>query len=149
MKYLACIILLLVAGCTSLQTPTARVTDVRVSGQSATGASVAVRVKVHNPNDVVLPLVKTQYRLAVAGLKTFDFTRTPDLALPAHGDQTLTLTAGFGLKPGETIQGRVYALTGSTSIQPPGKMWQIFHQTGVPLPKATFSKSGRFIAGDQ
>lgn len=145
-RFALCCLMAVLAGCASVQTPSAKVTHVVVTGQGAAGASLRVTVKLHNPNDVVLPLVHAQYRIDVAGLKPFSFDRTPDVSLPAHGDQTLQLTAGFPLDHG-TIGGRTYDVSGFCSVQPPGKMWQIFHQSGVPLPAAHFSAAGRLPLG--
>ena len=133
-------------GCASLQTPTAKVTDVAVTGQTDVGASVRLTVKLHNPNDFVLPLTRAHYTIDVAGLDSFSFNQIPDCALPAHGDQTLQFTAGFPLK-NQSIDGRTYRVNGYASIQPPGKMWQIFHQSGMPLPTSDFSATGKFPAG--
>lgn len=129
-------------GCAGLETPTIDVVNVRVTEQSAEAARIEAMVELTNPNDTPLPLTSASYTLSVGNAGSISLDDIPNRTLPALGKQTVLLPASVRTG-GANLKGAAFTISGSITYQPPGEMRKILTETGIPLPTADFSKSGR------
>jgi uncharacterized lipoprotein len=136
------VVVALLAGCSSLQTPTGVVTAVRPTAATAEGARVEVTVELINPNDIPLPLLRTDYTVTLEGVGTFTFHDPTDRTLPAGGTQAVVLPAAFA-KDGGQVGGVPYRVTGNITYEPPGEVRKVLTESGIPLPTVSFAASGR------
>jgi len=89
---------MLLAGCASVQKPTAIIKGADITGLTADGFTVGVNLDVTNPNDVVIPLSGARYSVRVANVKLFEGVASPSAAIPAKGSAPVTLPIVFNFK---------------------------------------------------
>ncbi|GAB4107974.1 MAG: hypothetical protein Kow00105_13000 [Phycisphaeraceae bacterium] len=136
-----CCLALTLVGCSSnLKQVIANVDAVRIDSTSDEGVRVLVTVTAENPNEVALPIVRAEYKVALNGAQPFEFTDLPKATLPALGTQTLTFPAAFALN-GKHEQ-HTYQVEGRLIYEPPGEIRKLLTEYGVPLPSASFSDEG-------
>lgn len=141
----------LLSGCQvsddNLQRPTSSVSDVWLEEQTPRGVRLMVRVEVDNPNDIPLPVTKTDFSLTVKDVGTFEFADQPPVALPPNGTQTIELAAAFGNGERPTA-GHAYTVRGDVTYEPPGEIRKLLTEYRVPLPSTPFSKRGHLASPD-
>lgn len=93
MRTLAGMVLcVLVAGCSSVQRPTASFRSMSIGDVNTKGFTMNVDVDVQNPNSVALPLSNVDYGLGLGGVKVIDKARAkPASSIPANGTGTVTI----------------------------------------------------------
>ncbi|MEM9414285.1 MAG: hypothetical protein AAGA29_02250 [Planctomycetota bacterium] len=141
----AAVFVVLLSGCSGLQgieQPTVEVVEARVVEQSAGGASLAVTLRVMNPNAEELAMPRVTCDLDVDGAGRFTFTDVPYATAPGArdgGEQFVTLPAAV---LGGDLAGRRYSVRGTVVFQPEGQLRRVFTDIGVPLPRAVFEGQG-------
>ena len=86
------IVMLLTAGCGSVQRPTASFRTMSISDVSARGFVMNVDVDVANPNSVALPLTNVDYGVSLGGVRVVDGGKIkPEARIPANGHSTITI----------------------------------------------------------
>lgn len=127
-------------GCSSLERPSAKVVDVKLTGQTNEGARVQCSVYLRNPNDTPLPLTETQYTIFISDIGSFEFTDVLAATLPPRGHQTIKLAASF-VTDGQDLAGRTCHTSGRVYYSPPGEIRKNLTDAKYPLPWASFSSS--------
>ena len=122
--------------------PSAQVTSVSVLSQSAEGVRVEVVVNMSNPNQTPLPLLRSQYRLTVDDVGSFEMTDALHRTLPAGGRQVVTLPAVFEAA-GVSLTGTRYTIAGSITYVPPGQIRKLLTESSIPLPSVPFQAAGQ------
>jgi len=85
-------IALLCGGCSAVSRPTASFNSVTIRDVNTKGFIMNVKIDVHNPNSVAIPLTNVDYSLALAGSKLIDRAKfNPGGDIPAKGTSTVTL----------------------------------------------------------
>ncbi|XAL99826.1 hypothetical protein OT109_00250 [Phycisphaeraceae bacterium D3-23] len=133
---------LVLSGCSGLQgieRPTVEVVDARVVEQSARGASLAVTLRVVNPNVKELAMPRVTCDLDVDGAGRFTFTDVPYATVPGRGEQVVMLPAAV---LGSELTGRRYTVRGTVVFAPEGQLRRVFTDIGVPLPRTAFEGAG-------
>lgn len=125
----------------SLRQPSAKVIHVGIPQQTDQGALVEVAVELHNPNAVPLPLVASQYTVAVDRIEPFMLDDEVHLTLPASGRQTVRLVAAFA-SDGENVKGRSCTVSGTITYRPPGQFRKVLTESYIPLPSVAFLGRG-------
>lgn len=129
------------AGCAVTRSPSATVESVRLVDASAEGARYLVTVRLTNPNDFELPLHGADLNLRVREVGVYDFDAVPNRAIPANGEQTVTLAAAMPTARGEAATGK-FSVSGQLSYQPPGEIPALSTDAGFPRPRVRFSSAG-------
>jgi len=125
------------AGCTVVQTPRAELVGARVVDQTADGSRIELDLKLHNPNNVPLPLSRAQYSFSSPSTGTWLFADQAHRTLPARGEQTVTLA--LAVPSGEVdLQGADFTLMGRLQYVVPGEIRKIFTDSGLPHPFVVF-----------
>ena len=75
----------------NLKKPTASFRQPGVRDVTAEGFTVDFNLDLHNPNAVALPLAKTDYKVALAGVEVFDDSAKPGGSVPANGSLPVKL----------------------------------------------------------
>lgn len=84
-------LLILCSGC-SAQRPTASYKSMSIGDVSTHGFTMNVKIDVHNPNSVAIPLTNIDYSLSLAGSKLINAAKvSPGNSIPANGASTVTL----------------------------------------------------------
>jgi LEA14-like dessication related protein len=89
---------LLVAGCGSVQQPTARFRSADVGAASADGFRINFGVDVGNPNGFELPISGAKYKLALGGVPVIDDTANPSGSVPAKGSLPVTIPVALSFE---------------------------------------------------
>ncbi|MCX5660035.1 MAG: LEA type 2 family protein [Planctomycetota bacterium] len=139
--------LTLLGGCSNFRTydsPTASVVGVKLVKQTEQASRVEVTVALENPNDVPLPLTKSDYTVELGG-RSYSATDVPARTIPAHGRQEVMIpavvtTAGGG---GSGGPGSSYRVDGSITYEPPGEIRKLLTDSYIPLPSVSFTRSGQ------
>lgn len=132
---------LMLAGCAGVERPEVELVGAGVSEQTVEGARVELAVRLENPNEVVLPLPRVRYSVAVEGAGRFDVSDDPAVALSPGGGQTVILPAAFEGRAADWA-GRRFELRGMFSYRPPGQIRALLSQYGIPLPVVPFAVRG-------
>ncbi|MFI4862293.1 MAG: hypothetical protein ACIAXF_16635 [Phycisphaerales bacterium JB063] len=143
----AAVLCVVLGGCSGLQgiaQPTVEVVDARVVEQSSQGASVAVTLRVANPNVKELAMPRVTCDLDVEGAGRFTFTDVPYATVPGRGEQFVTVPAGV---LGSGLAGKRYSVQGAVVFQQEGQLRRVMSDIGVPLPRSGFSAQG-VLQGD-
>jgi hypothetical protein len=147
---LALALLLCVGGCSingGIESPVAEVVSAKVVQQTGDGVRVEVTVLLTQSNKVPLPLPKASADITVGNNGSREIKDDPHRTLPVGGDQgtgkqlvvlPIAFPASAGVAPGAS-----YNISGSITFEPPGEVRRVLTESGVPLPTAGFSKSGR------
>lgn len=138
------------SGLRGIERPTVEVVDAQVVEQSALGSRVLVRLRVTNPNDEELPMPRVTCDLDIVGGGRFTFTDIPYATLPARdnegtlapGEQVLIVPAGL---LGSAVAGKRFTVRGTVVFQPEGQIRKVMSDTGIPLPRASFTGEGTVI----
>lgn len=137
-------------GCSGLQgvaSPTVEVVDAQVVEQTAQGARVVVLLRVSNPNTEELPMPRVTCDLDIVGGGRFTFTDVPYATVPGAGNdddaqpgtQVISVPAGL---LGSAVAGKRYTVRGTVVFEPEGQLRRVFTDTGLPLPRSSFSGEG-------
>lgn len=133
----------LAAGCSTYQSPSLAVRDVRVAEQSEDGAVLAFTLDATNPNQVGLPLVRVRYDVSLDGRQVFSGVRSPEATLRRRGTQQIVIPAAIPLDGGRLPEGPVrYRIDGRLQYITPGEFGQILFDLGVARPSVAFSDEG-------
>lgn len=134
--------LMLLGGCSNFRTfdtPRASVVGVKQIKQTDQGTRIEVTVALENPNDVPLPLVRSDYTVELGG-RSYTGRDVPARTLPANGKQQVVLpavvTAGEG-------GGTGYVVRGSVTYEPPGEIRKLLTDSHIPLPSVSFEQAGQ------
>jgi LEA14-like dessication related protein len=154
-RQLALALLLVTMGCatvneilsrTGIDTPTARVRGVRLTGLSLRSVDLAFDIEVTNPLGVAVPLDRVEYSLAGSGQPILSGAANLDGNVPARGTQVVDLPVrvdylalvrtGSGFRPGQVVD---YAadLTLQVDIPTASPLRIPLHTEGeLPIPNA-------------
>lgn len=137
-------------GCDATRSPSLTVADARIVERRPEATLVHLTLELTNPNVEPLPLVEFQYRADLDGRRVFESRRAAQATLRRLGTQTLLLpvvipaeqidagaSAGAGLL---TVSGRLLYIA-------PGQLGEVLFDTGVRVPKVSFSESVRLDFG--
>ena len=142
----ACGLLILIVGsqigCLSARPPRVELTGAEVLEETDEGARFAIDLMLTNPNDVALPLPEVRYRFQVQGLDSYAYLDLPNRVVGPRGTQTLRLPAALATG-GRSLAGRGWSISGRLQYRPDNPLRTFLTETGVPLPVALFSGSGR------
>ena len=86
-----CCLSLACSGSNNLQKPTASFRPPAVRDVTPEGFTVDFNLDLHNPNAVALPLTRTDYKVALAGVEVFDDSANPGGSIPANGSLPVKL----------------------------------------------------------
>jgi LEA14-like dessication related protein len=133
----------MLAGCAGTSAPTFNVTAAQALERTPDGVSVVFDVAAQNDNDDPLPLREVEYTLDINGQRAFAGTRSAEATLRRNGSQTIRLPAVVNLaRVGEITGPARYRLSGTVKYVTPGQLAEIFFDTGVRIPTASFSGEG-------
>jgi hypothetical protein len=137
----------MLASCASPRSPEFSVAGARVGETSSTGTAMVFTLDARNDNDVALPLRDVNYTVELNGQRVFTGTRSAEATLRRLGTQQVTLPAVVNhaasgpVRPG--AGGRVpYRIYGEVTYVTPGQIAEILFDSGVRVPRASFSATG-------
>ncbi|MFG0329110.1 MAG: LEA type 2 family protein [Phycisphaerales bacterium] len=132
-------------GCSTINRPRAAVAAPVVVDQSSEATKLEFRVELSNPNDEATPVRRFEYRVSIDGREVFESKRSTAVTMPPRGSQTIVLPA---IVPHSSVGGalngeRAYSIRGKLVYIAPGALAEALFDTGVRVPSASFSASGR------
>lgn len=137
-------------GCDATRSPSLAVADARLVERRPEATLVHLTLELTNPNIEPLPLVEFQYRADLDGRRVFESRRAAQATLRRLGTQTLVLPIVI---PAERIDGGPPAGSGLLTVSgrllyiAPGQLGEVLFDTGVRVPKVSFSESVRLDFG--
>lgn len=141
-RFSAVVLVLLLAGCGTLaprlQPPSLQVVGVQLVKADLTRQDLRVRLQVHNPNAISLPVTRIDYQLDVAGQPAAEGRSERAFTVPAHGSAEFDVTAtvnGLGvvtrLLSGGVRDGKLdYELRGAVRLDSALRRQLPFRQRG-------------------
>lgn len=132
------------AGCAPYKPPGLRVASVALADQSSAGYVLRFRLDARNDNPEPLPLREVRYALRLDGREVFRGVRGAEATLRRFGTQLIDLPAAVPVAEGGTPPAGVvrYELEGTLIYVTPGRLGQVFFDTGVARPTLEFRQRG-------
>lgn len=139
--------LLFLTGCGATP-PKFQVKDVAVTEQSEEAVVVMFRLEAENRNADPLPLRNVDYSLALQGRLVFRGKRSAEATLRRYGTQEVLLPVSIPIGPDEVLaeppSGQMpYTFAASFEYELPGTIAEALFDSGVRIPTAGVSESGR------
>lgn len=130
-------------GCDTTKAPTVNMVEARVVQQRPEAALVELTLELTNANPDPLPLVEFTYTADLDGRRVFDSRRAAQATLRRLGTQSLILPV---VVPGDFLSGALagshaLVVSGKLSYIAPGQLGEVLFDTGVRVPKVSFSES--------
>lgn len=134
----------MLAGCAAYKPPDLGVATVALADQSPAGYVLRFRLDARNDNPEPLPLREVRYALRLDGREVFRGVRGAEATLRRFGTQVIDLPAAVPVAPGEGPPAGVvrYELQGTLIYVTPGRLGQLFFDTGVARPTLDFRRRG-------
>jgi len=131
-----------VVGCSTLAPPEFEAVGVREVRQENDRSVIEFTVRATNPNREPVPLKQLVYRVSIGGEVVFSGVRSPEATLHTFSSQEFNLPA---VLPAGTLKDRAavpYALVGSASYIPPGRLAEVLFDADIDVPAVGFEFSG-------
>ncbi len=128
------------------RTPQVEVEPIAAVERSEEGTRLVVRLRLSNPNDRELRLLRLRYEVTVPGVGRFALRQNPPVHLPAEGEQVIDLPAAFADPEGLALERR-WRLSGRITYDHDGEFRRLQNEAGLPPASVSFSGRGE-AAGD-
>lgn len=140
--YLALLAALVSVGCDTTRAPAISILDTRVIEQRPEATLVELTLELTNTNPDPVPLVEFNYTADMDGRRVFDSRRAAQATLRRLGTQTLILpvvipAGGAGIPTGL----HALVVSGTLSYIAPGQLGEVLFDTGVRVPRVSFSET--------
>ncbi|MFM9994673.1 MAG: LEA type 2 family protein [Phycisphaerales bacterium] len=131
-------------GCASYTPPALSTAQVVMTDESDAGYVLDFRLDAKNANAEPLPLREVRYTLRLDGREVFRGVRGAEGTIPRYGARRIDLPAAVAVAPGAAPPTGVvrYELEGTLMYVTPGRLGQIFFDTGVSRPTVAFRQRG-------
>ena len=123
------------------ETPEAELEPVAQLERSDEGSRVVARLRLTNPNDRELRLLRLSYAMTIPNVGTFEIEQNPPVHLPAWGEQTIDLPAAFADPGGEAAE-RSWRVSGRITYEYDGEFRRLMTEAGLPVASMRFSGRG-------
>lgn len=130
-------------GCGFHQSPSLRVTELRLATSDDGGAVVTMVVEASNPGDEALPLGLATYELSFAGERVYRGQWETQATAPARGSVLFELPATMTAAEVPGPEGAEYALRGVVEYVPPGALGEALFDARLRRGSASFRERGR------
>ncbi len=121
--------------------PEAEVEPVARLERSDDGSRVVARLRLTNPNDRELRLLRLSYAMTIPNVGTFELEQNPPVHLPAWGEQTIDLPAAFADPDGQAAE-RSWQVSGRITYEYEGEFRRLMTEAGLPVASMRFSGQG-------
>ncbi len=138
------------AGCDTTRAPSLAVAEAKIVDRRPEATLVHLTLELTNSNLEPLPLVEFQYRADLEGRRVFESRRAAQATLRRLGTQTVVLPVVI---PTDRLEGGPPAGSGLLTVSgrllyiAPGQLGEVLFDTGVRVPKVSFSESVRVDFG--
>lgn len=143
-------LILALGGCAGYRPPELSTAQVVMTDETDAGYVLDFRLDAKNDNEEPLPLRELRYTLSLDGREVFRGVRGAEGTIPRFGARRIGLPAAVALAPGAPPPSGVlrYELRGTLIYVTPGRLGQIFFDTGVSRPTVAFRQRGELEVGE-
>ncbi len=139
--------LALLGGCANTHPPTFRAVGVSEVSRDHDRSVIEFLVEATNPNREPIPLKRVSYRVEIGGEVVFTGVRSAETTLHTYSSHVFALPA---VLPASTLGGAGevhYAVTGSATYIPPGRLAEVLFDAEIAVPEAPIELSGTINTG--
>lgn len=133
----------LAAGCDSTKAPSISLISARVVEQRPEASLVELTLELTNANPDPVPLVEFRYTADLDGKRVLHSRRAAQATLRRLGTQSLVLPVVIptNLSGGSLAGVHALVVSGKLSYIAPGQLGEVLFDTGVRVPKVSFTES--------
>ena len=140
--FLALVVAFTAVGCDATRAPGINLLSTRVVEQRPEATLVELTLELTNPNPDPVPLVEFNYTATMDGRRGLDSRRAAQAPLDRHGTQPLLLPGGIPPShPGALAGLHALVVSGTLSYIAPGQLGEVLFDTGVRVPRVSFTQS--------
>ena len=140
--FLALVVAFTAVGCDATRAPGINLLSTRVVEQRPEATLVELTLELTNPNPDPVPLVEFNYTATMDGRRVFDSRRAAQATLRRLGTQTLILPVVIPTSNAGALAGlHALVVSGTLSYIAPGQLGEVLFDTGVRVPRVSFTQS--------
>jgi len=136
------LVALAAVGCDATKAPAINLLNARVVEQRPEAALVELTLELTNANADPVPLVEFNYVADMDGRRVFDSRRAAQATLRRLGTQTLVLPVVIPASKTVALAGlHALVVSGTLSYIAPGQLGEVLFDTGVRVPRVSFTET--------